>query len=164
MRTSLYCPACVNGVGFFVYQKKVKEKISSPQKILFVFDSTPGWKFFLWLVKSSIVVFRASLSQFYGRWNLKKERRKFNYWYILNCCTRFQGSVRLTPILPGQMSTIFMYIHLAGFKIVELFSNRSFVFRSQTSPWFISPSIILVARSYFNVIAKFDNLQGETRA
>ena len=57
------------------------------------------------------------------------------------------------------MSTLFVNVHFIGFKVVELFANRGFVFWCQPGPGFVCPSIIFMAGCHLNVVAKLDYLQ-----
>ena len=57
------------------------------------------------------------------------------------------------------MSTLFVNVHLVGLEVVELFSDGGLVFGSQSGPWLVGSPIILMARSHFDIITKFDYLQ-----
>ena len=62
------------------------------------------------------------------------------------------------------MSTFFVDIHFSRFEIIELFPNIGFVFGRQSRPRLVGPSVVLMARGHFYVVAKFDNLETQEKS
>lgn len=66
---------------------------------------------------------------------------------------------RLGSVLdvPGEMSTLFMDLHLLCLELIELFTNHGLVFWRQSRPRFVGASVVIVSLGDFDVVIETDD-------
>ena len=61
--------------------------------------------------------------------------------------------------LPRQMSTFFVNCHFRTLELVQFLPDGRFVFWSQTSPWFVSFSVIILCLRHLDIVIEPDDLK-----
>jgi len=60
--------------------------------------------------------------------------------------------------VPGEVSAFLVNGHLRAFKLVQLLSNGSLIFRSQSRPGLVGSPVVIVSLRYLDVIVEPDDL------